>query len=265
VVSSTDIMLVSIDPLFSSGQIFAGVGTSQTGSPYVSSSFQGTPIFNMTGFTGAFSEATVGRFTFDGMGNVSILYDRNSGGIISIGNTYTGAMALELNGRGVLNLVDPNNVFLKPVWYIYAIAPNRAFVMDASSSKVGLGEISPQTSLPPFNNSQIVGNFFFGSDEAATSTVPLFSGTAYFDGGNSNQGMGNVSGTLDESTTSDFLSNQTLLGTYVVSSTSNNGRGPILLTNPPSSYALWLISGSHFVAIDVDSSNPQPTVFEFEQ
>src|SRR5271157_269297 len=264
-VSSTDIMLVSVDPLFSSGQIFAGVGTSQTGSPYVNSSFQGTPVFNMTGFTGAFPEATVGRFSFDGSGNVSVGYDRNSGGKISIANTYTGAVALELNGRGVLNLVDPHNPFVRPIWYIYAIAPNRAFVMDASSSTVGLGEITPQTSLPPFNNSQLVGNFFFGSDEAGASTVPLFSGTAYFDGGNSNHGMGNVSGNLDESATSGFLPNQTLLGTYVVSSSSNNGRGPILLTNPPSSYALWLISGSHFVAIDVDPSNPQPTVFEFEQ
>ena len=137
--------------------------------------------------------------------------------------------------------------------------------MDAYSSNVGLGEISPQVSLPPFNNSLIVGNYFFGSDEPAASTVPLFSGTAYFDGGNSNQGKGNVSGTLDENTTSGFLPNQPVSGTYSVSPSANNGRGSILLTTPTSSYALWLISGSHFVAIDVDPSNPQPTVFEFEQ
>lgn len=146
VVSATDIMLVSIDQIFSAGQIFAGVGTSQTGSPYLVSSFQGTPVLGITGFTGAFSEAAVGRFSFNGMGTVSVLYDRNSGGKISIANTYTGAVALELNGRGVLNLVDPNNPFNRPIWYIYAIAPNKAFVMDASSSKVGLGEITPQTS-----------------------------------------------------------------------------------------------------------------------
>jgi hypothetical protein len=265
VVSSTDIMLVSVDPLFSGGQIFAGVGTSQTGSPYLNSSFQGTPVFDMTGFTGSFPEASVGRFSFDGSGNVSVLFDRNSGGTISISKTYTGAYDIQLNGRGVLNLVDPNNAFNRPIWYVYAIAPNRAFVMDASSSKVGLGEIKPQTSLPPFNDSQIVGNFLFSSDEPAASTVPLFSGTAYFDGGNSNNGMGNVTGKLDESTTSSFLPNQTLLGTYGVSTSCNNGRGSILLTNPLSSYALWLISGSNFVAIDVDPSNPQPTVFEFEQ
>jgi hypothetical protein len=105
----------------------------------------------------------------------------------------------------------------------------------------------------------------FGSGEPAASTVPLFSGTAYFDGGNSNNGMGNVSGKLDESTTSSFLPNQTLLGTYIVSTSANNGRGSILLTNPQSTYALWLISGSNFFALDVDPSNPQPTVFEFEQ
>lgn len=265
VVSATDIVLVSTDQLFTSGQILAGVGTSQTGSPYLISLFQGTPIFNMTGFTGAFPEVSVGRFSFDGLGNVSVLFDRNSGGRISIAKTYTGAYDVQLNGRGVLNLVDPNNVFLKPIWYIYAIAPNRAFVMDAYSSNVGLGEIKPQTSLPPFNNSQIVGNYSFGSGEPAASTVPLFSGTAYFDGGNSNNGMGNVSGKLDESTTSSFLPNQTLLGTYIVSTSSNTGRGSILLTNPQSSYALWLISGSNFFALDVDPSNPQPTVFEFEQ
>ena len=265
VVSSTDIMLVSIDPLFSSGQIFAGVGTSQTGSPYLNSSFHGTPVFNMTGFTGAFPEAMVGRFSFDGFGKVSILYDKNSGGKISIGNTYTGAYDIQLNGRGVLNLVDPTNPFIKPIWYVYAISPNQAFVMDAYSSKVGLGEITPQTSIPPFNDSLIVGNYFFGSNESMASTVPLFSGTTYFDGGNSNHGMGNVSGTLDENTSSGFLPNQPVAGTYSVSLSSNNGRGSILLTTPVSTYSLWLISGSHFVALDVDPSNPQPTVFEFEQ
>jgi len=264
VVSSTDIMLVSIDPL-SSGQIFAGVGAAQTGFPYLNSSFQGTPIFNMTGVTGAFSEATVGRFSFDGTGKVSVLYDRNSGGNISIANVYAGAYGIQVNGRGVLTLVDPNNVFVRPIWYIYTIAPNRAFVMDASTSNVGLGEITPQTAPSQFSNSDIAGNFFFGSGEPAASTVPLFSGTAYFDGGVSNQGKGNVSGKQDESTASSFLPNQTLLGTYFVSIASNNGRGSVLLTTPPASYALWVISVSNFVAIDVDASNPQPTVFEFEQ
>jgi Fe-S cluster assembly iron-binding protein IscA len=264
VVSSTDIMLVSIDPL-SSGQIFAGVGAAQTGFPYLNSSFQGTPIFNMTGVTGAFSEATVGRFSFDGTGKVSVLYDRNSGGKISIANVYAGEYDIQVNGRGVLTLVDPNNPLNRPIWYIYAIAPNRAFVMDASTSNVGLGEITPQAALSQFSNSDIAGNFFFGSGEPAASTVPLFSGTAYFDGGVSNQGKGNVSGKQDESTASSFLPNQTLLGTYFVSVASNNGRGSVLLTTPPASYALWVISVSNFVAIDVDASNPQPTVFEFEQ
>ena len=138
------------------------------------------------------------------------------------------------------------------------------FVRDVLTAAIlGAGPVADA-----FFVAQRLPNLFrslFAEGAFSAAFVPLFSGTTYFDGGNSNHGMGNVSGTLDEFTSSGFLPNQSVAGTYSVSLSSNNGRGSILLTTPASTYSLWLISGSHFVAIDVDPSNAQPTVFEFEQ
>jgi hypothetical protein len=51
-----------------------------------------------------------------------------------------------------------------------------------------------------------------------------------------------------------------------VSSVSNNGRGSILLTSPSGkTIALWVISTSECVGLNVDSTTPDPTVLHFEQ
>jgi hypothetical protein len=59
---------------------------------------------------------------------------------------------------------------------------------------------------------------------------------------------------------------QALVGTYSVSSVSNNGRGVILLTSPAgNTIAVWVTSDSEFVGLDIDSITPQPTILHFEQ
>jgi hypothetical protein len=229
----------------------------QTGLPFTTSSFQGASIFDLTGSSGSSSQVTVGRMQFDGSGNIQVLFDQNSGGNITIGGLLTGAYSIQLNGRGVLTL--DNAAAAPSVWIMYAIAPNRAFVLTSDGS-VGSGDVDAQALAPPFESGDLQGNFEFGAGEPASYQATLLSGTVFFDGAN------DVSGTEDQSQVSSFTRNLPLAGKYAISMVSNNGRGVAILSSPiASTDALWVVSGLETVGLDVDSANTAPTLLIFEQ
>jgi len=256
VVSAQELILVSIDQLSPFNVIFAGLGEQQTGAPFLASSFKGFSVFNLAGFS-SLGEAFVGRMAFDGVSIVTVQFDENKAGVITIAGGFTGTYAVAPNGRGTLTLTN-NDTHTITIWTFYAIAPNRAFLMD-SSFLVGIGEMKNQLVSLPFSNANLVGSFAQGSGEAPSINADLLVGVSVFDGTN-------ITGTQDLSQTSGLTPDQTLGGTYQVSLVSNNGRGTILLTSPASSTsALWLISSFEFVALDVDGGNLEPTVLFFEQ
>lgn len=263
VISAAEFVLVSTDQLSFSNPIFSGFAEAQTGSPYNSQSFIGASIYNLTGINGSFSQAAVGRLSFDGRTGVTNILDQNSGGNTIIGETLTGAYDVNINGRGDLNL-DLNGLSIPP-WVIYAISPNRAFILDTSPN-VAVGEMKKQVVPPPFSNSTLEGSFILGSGEVPSNSAALMTGISQFDGITNHQGLGNVIGTLDESTASVLYPNLGMVGTYAVSTSSNNGRGAINLTLPAAqSFALWMVSESEAFAIDTDVSNTQPSIIFFEQ
>jgi hypothetical protein len=263
VVSAKELLLISVDQLSFENPIFSGPAELQSGTPYTSGSFNGGSVFYMSGTNGTAPEDTVGRFQFSGGNNVTVNFDQNNGGNATAGGVWTGAFDLELNGRGTLNLDNPADGSTT-IWYLYAISPNTAFVMDASTSAVSVGEMKSQASVLPFSNSNILGTYVFGSDEPIVESVPLDSGIAGFDGGSNVQGLGTVTGAEDISQASTLLPSQVLSGTYSVSSVSNNGRGVILLPGGKT-IAVWVTSASEFVGLNIDSTTPQPTILHFEQ
>jgi hypothetical protein len=219
----------------------------------------------LSGTNGTAPDDTVGRFQFNGDSSITAVADQNNGGAITVGSIMTGAYDIELNGRGTLNLDNPADGSVT-VWYLYAVSPNTAFLMDASTSNVAIGEMKAQTAVLPFSNSNILGTYLFGSGEPTLQTTPLDSGIAGFDGGSGIQGLGAVTGAEDISQSSTLVPNQILNGTYSVSSVSNNGRGSILLTSPSGkTIAVWITNASEFVGVNVDSTTPQPTILHFEQ
>jgi hypothetical protein len=132
--------------------------------------------------------------------------------------------------------------------------------MDASSADVGIGELEPQLTKPAFSNGDILGTYVLGSGEPLVSTATLFSGVSGFNGQNA------VSGKEDVSSSSALSAGQTLTGSYSVSSSSNNGRGALLLTSPNGkTIALWVTSASEVLGLEVDSANSKPVVLHFEQ
>jgi hypothetical protein len=78
--------------------------------------------------------------------------------------------------------------------------------------------------------------------------------------------MKSVSGTEDVSTGSTLFPDQTVIGTYSVSATANNGRGTMALTSPTAAnIAIWVTSATEVLGLDIDPSNPQPVILHYEQ
>ncbi len=257
VVSAQELILVSTDQLSPFNTIIGGLAEQQTGTPYLASSFQGFSVFNLSGYN-SIGEAFVGRMSFDGVSALTAQFDESKAGVVTIAGGFTGTYTVAPNGRGTLNLTN-TETHAVTIWTFYAIAPNRAFLMD-SSFLVGIGEMKKQAVTAPFNSADLVGNFAQGSGEAPAIDADLVSGVSVYDGGTG------VTGAQDLSQLSGLSPNQTLEGTYVGLLGGGNGRGTILLTSPgTSSTAFWLISSSEFVALEVDGSNLEPTVLFFEQ
>ena len=265
VVSANEFFMVSTDPGTINNPIFSGPAELQSGAPFLSSSFLGGSVFDLSGIRGSFPEDTVGRLGFDGTHNVKVNFDQNSAGNVTVGGTLTGAYDIQLNGRGTLNLVDPSTGAVT-IWFLYAIAPNEAFLMDSSSGSVATGKVMPQTSVQPFGNDAALGTYLLGSGEPVIATTPLHSGEVNYDGSSSLLGLGNATGTEDSDLSGILAASQVLKGTYSVSGVSNNGRGALLLTSPTAqTIALWVASPTYIVGLNIDAVTPQPVILHYEQ
>jgi len=258
VVSANKLQLVSTNLVSSNNPILGGTAELQSGAPYLTSSFSGPTVFSLSGESGHIPQVLVGQISFDGSSQPLVEFDQNTGGSVLTGNVLTGAYSFGLTGSGTLNLDNSNG--LTKVWDLYAIAPNHAYLMDASSREVGMGELKPQLTEPPFVNTDIVGTYLIGSGEPLVSNAPLYSGVANFDGTHT------VTGTEDISLSSTLSAGQPFRGSYSVSNTLNNGRGTLVLTSPSgATIALWITSASEVLGVEIDSSNPEPVVLHFEQ
>jgi hypothetical protein len=263
VVSANEFLIISVDPIGQNNLILGGPAEIQNGAPFTSSSFSGSSIFSLSGTNGSAPQDIVGRLGFNGDSNVTANFDENNGGNITVAGSMTGAYDLELNGRGTLNLDNSNGS--ATVWYMYATGTNQGFVMDASTSAAGIGEMYPVSIVPPFSNSDILGSYLVGSGDPVTQTTPLYSGVSSFDGGSSVQGQGLINGAEDISQVT-LSPNQVLTGTYSVSGVSNNGRGAILLTSPTAgTIAVWVASPTEVLGLNIGSTTTQPVVLFFEQ
>ena len=258
VVSANKLLLVSIDQLSASNPIFGGPAERQTGAPFLASSFNGPTVFSLSGENENVPQALVGRISFDGISQPLVQFDQNTGGTVATGNVLTGAYSVEVNGPGTLNL--DNSTGESRVWDIYAISPDHAFIMDASSADVGMGELKPQSAISPFSNTDISGTYVLGSDEPLVPGSTLISGVSEFDG------KSTMTGKEDISTGTALLTGQSLAGSYSVSSALNNGRGTLTLTSPSGkTLALWITSTSEVLGLEIDSSNTQPVIIHVEQ
>jgi hypothetical protein len=265
VVSANEFLLLSTDPFSDQNPIFGGAAYVQNGAPYTAASFDGGSAFETAAVDVVSSEAMVGGLAFDGVSSVTMTFDQNQGGKVTVDNVMTGAYAVELNGRGSLTLVNSNNGQTR-LWDIYAIAPGQALMLDVSTDSAATGEMLQQVVTGPYSNEDIFGAYLVGTEEVVDPADALQSGEMSFDGGNSKSGTGNVTGTEDINSVSGLSSNAVVSGTYSLSTVSDNGRGTIMLSKPATdTFAVWYASSTEFFALDLSTSNKHPTVLHFEQ
>src|SRR5450755_4503887 len=103
--------------------------------------------------------------------------------------------------------------------------------MDVSTDSVAVGEMTPQHTATPFANADIQGAYLFSSGEFVAPSTPLYTGIDTFDGTTDKLGAGSVSGTEDLSQNPTLSLDQSVVGTYNVSPSKNNGRGTLSLTS----------------------------------
>ncbi len=258
VVNASEFFLLSTDQLSFENPLMNGDALLQSGAPYATNSFSGASVFYDSGWTGSASDVSVGRFTYDGKGNVTMQFDENEGGTVSLGNLMTGTYAVAQSGRTVLSLTNLQTHQPYPA-IVYAVSQNTGFIMDASPF-VHAGYLEGQSVQPPFSNSDLVGSFTFATSGPVGSTAPFVSGSMTFNGN------GAVLGNQDSDLTSGKKMNQLVTGTDSISPSSNNGRGVILLTLPQKeTISSWLATYTRAYAIPADTSDTMPEVIIFEQ
>jgi Fe-S cluster assembly iron-binding protein IscA len=258
VVSAAKLRFISTDQLSANSPIFSGPAELQSVGPFSGSIMSGPTVFHLAGEQANVPQVIVGRIVFDGVSQAQVNLDQNTGGTVTTGSVATSGYAVEVNGRGALY---PNNSSGPGrVWDIYIIGPNHAFMMDASSADVGMGELTPQMAEPHFSSADILGTYLLGSGDPLVPTATLDSGVVSFDGKSA------MSGTEDISFSTGLAAGKSVAGTYSVSSSLNNGRGTLVLTSPSGeTIALWIAGDNEVIGVETDSSNAQPVVLHFEQ
>ncbi len=260
VVSASELFIVSTDAVSATNPRIGGLVVSQAVNIYDNGSFNGNSVFNLTGLnSSAASVVAVGLLSTDGAGNLTStsVFDENNAGTILSQQSLAGTYALQSNGTGTISITSSSSPASSFV--LYTITTNKAFLLDTSSSSALTGLLEPQVkgNSGTFSAATIQGSFVTATTNNTNAAATNISGALSLDG------ISNVSGTQDQSTPSSNMSGQTVTATYTVSS---NGRGTMSVTSPAAtSRALYVINGSKFATIGVDSGDVNSTVIESER
>ena len=110
--------------LSTDGNVMIGVSAPQSNMPFTNASLNGTFSFGTTVPVVAGSPLTAGEATYDGAGNVSITFDVNEGGFLSIDNVITASYSASSSGR----VVTPAGGTTLTVGYIDVASPKGTIV-----------------------------------------------------------------------------------------------------------------------------------------
>ncbi len=201
----------------------------------------------------------MGLLSTDGAGNLTStsVFDENNAGTILSQQSLAGTYAVQANGTGTISFTSSSSPASSFV--LYTITTNKAFLLDTSSSNALTGLLEPQVkgNSGTFSAATIQGSFVTATTNNTNSAAPNVSGALTLDG------SANITGTQDQSTPSGNTSGQAVAATYTVSST---GRGTMSVTSPSAtSRVMYVINGSKFATIGVDSGDANSTVIESER
>jgi len=238
-ISSSELIFAAIDALSANHPLVSGEAGITTG-PFSAASLPNSYMLHMTGMSGSAPDPNIGMLTFDGLGSVGGTVFENQGG--TLGTTAISAAYFVDTNTGRLSIAalqTTQNVGAHPfVGYIIPSTSGRTAFLVSTDSSVQAGALEFQALNPPlstFRNSDVVGGFFFGTDDEADAASVATTGTI------SATGTGNQAGNEDVSSAAKGnLPNQGFTGSYSVSrnGTGNFGGETVSVTNGKTVYSL---------------------------
>ena len=216
-----------------------------------------TYVFDFAGVHGSSTLSQIGKFTSDGLGNITGgLRDTNDGGAISSQVPFTGSYVVNSTGRGTATLGSLDFSF-----YIVSRGSAKFVGADPQTTVGGVaGVASQQSPNATFDATSLNGNIAF------SLAGPVPNGTLATAGSFSADGNNHITvGVLDENangaaTTDVAFSN----GSYIVGS---NGRGTAIFTAGSHTYnfVFYLTAPENAVLQETDSGRTSDGSFVQQQ
>jgi large repetitive protein len=256
-VSANDIFLIAVDPTSAIFPRLAGeMMLQQPSSVFDATALNGVSVATGSGLDGSNATVLAGLLTGNGTGGVSVSYDQNDGGTVSLGNTATGTYIADpsTNGRMAFTGLGPRFAAA------YLTAPNQG-ILIGSDPAVTYGLLQAQTT-PPFSSTSILGGYTLSAEMTLDPAALNISGQL-----DSLTGNGTMTGILDEADNdgTPHPDQSVVIPNYVVAAT---GRGTMQIGSTiglPSGMVFYMVSPSSFSGISTDSNpgNAHPEVIYF--
>jgi hypothetical protein len=200
----------------------------QTLAKFSDSSFSGSYALSLSGadFAGG-RIAGLGAIFADGSGTIagSTLDVNDAGSALAPVNNFPGAYTIAANGRGTASLRVPLLGGATCHFSVYVVSSHEAFWVSTdpvgASSPMLSGDALQQSSSP-FSESSLQGSSVFTQSGLANGSADVAIGQLSFDG------MGAISGQLDENNGGVITTAAVLAGSYT---TQSNGRTLLNLIN----------------------------------
>jgi len=210
IISANEAFTISTDQRSAIVVLSSGQALRQQTANFSNAWLNGPGVFNLSGTPTGNTETDVivGLATTDGAGNITILSDENSAGVLALNHTgATTAYSVAATGRTTFTGGTTNPV-------LYLVDLNRGFLVSTDVS-AGVGSVEPQVG-GPFSNANVAGPSFLGSLTPNALSVGPFIGEG------STDGAGNFVATEDGVTaTGALFADAVFTDTFVV---SPNGR-----------------------------------------
>lgn len=246
VVSSSEAIVMTTDPLSLVNSIAAGEAELQSGS-FSPSSLSGNTVLHDTGLSSSGPLVVLGLLSADGVNSISGPTLNNvagTSGSSTLSETYTVAS----DGRVALT-----GGSTPPVFYLYGT--NQGFeVGTGPDSSFGFLE---NQAAGPFSDTSLSGLYFFGIEDPAASPVGMNSGEMTANGSNTSPA---ITGTIDESNLLGLSPGVPFTASYSVGS---NGVGSITVSGALTTNTAIMISPTKLVFFE--NGNRNPAIFVLEQ
>ncbi|HKS72720.1 MAG TPA: hypothetical protein VJQ82_05945, partial [Terriglobales bacterium] len=242
-----------------------GIIDKATPSAFLNSAIAGPFVMGLSGSDQLGARVgAAGSFATDGAtpGNVTRgAIDLNDAGTHVSGSSLSGTYSVASNGRGVLQLTVAGAATYN--FSFYVVTAGELFIVSTdyppTATNPRAGGLVLSQAIQVYDNTTFNGNSVFNLTGAPSSSASVAAAGIL-----ATDGAGNVtsSSIFDENNAGTLVSQQSLIGTYSISSA---GTGTVSFTSsssPASSFALYAVTNNKAFLVDTSSTNALAGIVE---